>query len=222
VAVDTRDPGSWKRPDPAAVARGCANLAKHIENIMLFGLPAVVAINRFVSDAPEEIEEVVSRARAAGAVAVAPVEVWAHGGAGGQQLAEAVLRATEGSSGFHPLYALDLGIEEKIETIARRIYGAGGVSYTDTARAGLEFCRREGLGSLPICMAKTPLSLSHDPKLKGRPEGFVFPVTDVRVAAGAGYIYPLAGNIMTMPGLPPVPAADGMDLDEYGHVQGLF
>jgi formyltetrahydrofolate synthetase len=180
-----------------------------------------VAINRFEGDTTAEIEEVVSRARAAGASAAVPVDVWGHGGKGGIDLAEAVVRAADSPSSFRPLYAPALGIEEKIETIARKVYGAAAVSYTDAARATLEFCRREGLGGLPICMAKTPLSLSHDPKLKGRPEGFTLPVTEVRVAAGAGYVYPLTGNIMTMPGLPAVPAAVHIDLDDEGRVLGL-
>jgi formate--tetrahydrofolate ligase len=221
AAIDARDPSTWRRPDLAAVTRGCANLAKHIENIRLFGLPAVVAINRFDGDSPAELEEVIGRARDAGAFAAVPADVWARGGDGGMELAEAVVRACAAPSRFQPLYSLDLGIEEKIETIARRVYGAAGVTYSDAARERLEFCRREGLSRLPICMAKTPLSLSHDPKLKGRPEGFILPVTDVRVAAGAGYVYPLAGSIMTMPGLPSHPAADGMDLDPEGHVTGL-
>ncbi len=219
--IDTKDPSTWKRPDVAAVGRGCANLAKHVENIRLFGLPAIVAINRFDSDTGAEIEEVAGRARQAGAAAAVPVDVWGRGGAGGMELAEAVVRAAEGPSAFRPLYPLDLGIEEKIEAIARKVYGAAEVTYTEAARRKIEFCRREGLAGLPICMAKTPLSLSHDPKLKGRPEGFTLPVTDVRVAAGAGYIYPLVGNIMTMPGLPPAPVANGIDLDEEGRVHGL-
>ncbi len=219
--IDARDPSTWKTPDVAAVSRGCANLAKHIENVKLFGLPAIVAINRFDSDSSAEIQEVVGRARQAGATAAVPVEVWGRGGEGGLELAEAVIRAADGPSSFRPLYPLDQGIEQKIETIARKVYGAAAVTYTDPVRRAFEFYRREGLEGLPICMAKTPLSLSHDPKLKGRPEGFTLPVTDVRVAAGAGYIYPLTGNILTMPGLPPVPAADGIDLDDEGRVHGL-
>src|SRR5262249_48619895 len=160
------------------------------------------------SDTPGEIEEVVGRARAAGAFAAVPVEVWGRGGQGGIELAEAVVRAAATESRFKPLYSPQQPIEEKIETIARKVYGASGVAYTDRAHERIEFCRRQGLGGLPICMAKTPLSLSHDPALKGRPEGFVLPITDVRAAAGAGFVYPLVGSIMTMPGLPSVPAAE--------------
>lgn len=211
----------WKRPDPAAVGRGCTNLAKHIENVRHFGLPAIVAVNRFDSDTPAEIEEIVGRARSAGAFAAVPVEVWGRGGAGGVELAEAVVRAADTSSSFRPLYDLEDPIERKIETIARTMYGAAGVSYTDTAREKIEFYRRLGLERLPVCMAKTALSLSHDPKLKGRPEGFTLPITDVRAAAGAGFLYPLVGNIMTMPGLPANPAALHFDLDDEGRVHGL-
>jgi formyltetrahydrofolate synthetase len=222
AAIDTKEPETWKRPDAAAVARGCANLAKHIEIVKTFGLPAVVAINRFESDSPEEIAAVRQAATAAGALAAVPVEVWGRGGEGGLELAEAVIKACETPSRFKPLYPLDMGIEEKIETIARNIYGAAGVSYSDNARERMEFLRREGFASLPICMAKTPLSLSHDPKLKGRPEGFTIPISEVRIAAGAGFIYPLVGSIMTMPGLSAVPAAENIDVDGNGLVQGLF
>jgi formyltetrahydrofolate synthetase len=163
-----------------------------------------------------------AEALAAGATAAAPVEVWGRGGEGGLELAEAVLRACDKPGRFAPLYPLEMPIEQKIETIATRIYGASGVSYSDAARARIEFCRREGFERLPICMAKTPLSLSHDPKLKGRPSGFVLPISEVRIAAGAGFIYPLAGSIMTMPGLSAVPAAEAIDVDDSGTVSGLF
>ena len=221
AAIDARDPSTWKRPDKAAVTRGCANLAKHIENIRVFGLPAVVAINRFQGDSPAEIEEIVERARESGAFDAVAADVFERGGEGGIELAQAVVKACQGPSTFRPLYDLDLDLERKIETIARTIYGAAGVSFSDAARERLDFCRREGLAGLPICMAKTPLSLSHDPKLKGRPEGFTLPVTDVRVAAGAGYVYPLVGSIMTMPGLPARPAAAGIDLADDGSITGL-
>lgn len=221
VSMTGRDTSPLARPDVAAVRRGCENLRKHVENIRIFGLPAVVAVNRFESDTQPEVDEVIAQARAAGAVAAVPAEVWARGGEGGLQLAEAVVRAADSGGQFRPLYPPEVTIEEKIETIARRIYGAAGVTYTHKARERIEFCRRQGLGQLPICMAKTPLSLSHDPALKGRPEGFVVPVTDIRAAAGAGYVYPLIGSIMTMPGLPSVPAAQQIDLDDDGRVSGL-
>ena len=222
VAITGRDTSALKKPDVAAVGRGCENLRKHIENIRIFGLPAVVAVNRFDGDTQAEVDEVVGRARAAGASAAVAAEVWARGGEGGLDLAEAVVHAADSGAQFRSLYSPDLSIEDKIETIARKIYGAAGVTYTDKAKERIEFCRRQGLGRLPICMAKTPLSLSHDPALKGRPEGFVLPVTDIRAAAGAGYVYPLVGSIMTMPGLPSVPAAEHFDLDDEGRVDGLF
>jgi formate--tetrahydrofolate ligase len=221
VVMSGRDVSVLARPDVAAVGRGCENLRKHVENIRIFGLPAVVAINRFDSDTQPEVDEVIERARAAGAHAAVPVDVWARGGEGGLQLAEAVTRAAASGAQFRPLYSPELSIEAKIETIARQIYGAAGVTYTNKARERIEFCRRNGLGQLPICMAKTPLSLSHDPALKGRPEGFTLPVTDIRAAAGAGYVYPLVGSIMTMPGLPSSPAAEQIDLDDEGRVCGL-
>jgi len=221
IAITGRDTSPLKRPDPTAVGRGCENLRKHIENVRAFGLPAVVAVNRFEGDTQAEIDEVVGRAGAAGASATVAADVWARGGEGGLELAHAVVRAAESGAQFRSLYSPDLSIEAKIETIARTIYGAAGVTYTDKARERIEFCRRQGLGRLPICMAKTPLSLSHDPALKGRPEGFVLPVTDIRAAAGAGYVYPLVGSIMTMPGLPSVPAAEHFDLDDEGRVSGL-
>jgi formate--tetrahydrofolate ligase len=222
AVIDTKDAATWKRPDPEAVTRGGANLAKHVENIRLFGLPAVVAINRFDSDSPEEVAAVRKAALEAGALAAVPCEVWAKGGEGGVELGEAVLKACDSPSRFKPLYELDRTIEEKIETIATKVYGAAGVSYSDRAKERIAFLRREGFEGLPICMAKTPLSLSHDPKLKGRPTGFTLPIEEVRIAAGAGFIYPLVGSIMTMPGLPPVPAAESIDLDDAGLVQGLF
>ena len=222
AAIDTKDSATWKRPDPEAAARGCANLAKHLENMKLFGVPAVVAINRFDSDSAEEIAAVRKAAVEAGALAAVPVEVWAKGGEGGLELGEAVLKACEMPSRFKPLYELDRSIEDKIEIIATKVYGAAGVSYSDRAKERIAWLRREGFEGLPICMAKTPLSLSHDPKLKGRPTGFTLPIEEVRIAAGAGFIYPLVGSIMTMPGLPPVPAADSIDLDDAGLVHGLF
>jgi len=222
AAISAKDPATWQRPDVAAVERGCANLGKHIENIRLFGLPAIVAINRFASDSDEEIAAVTTRARQAGAFAVASTEVWSRGGDGGRELAEAVVQAAGTESSFRHLYPLDMSIEDKVDRIARQVYGAARVEWSATARERLAFCRQEGLEGLPVCMAKTPLSLSHDPALKGRPEGFVLPIVDLRVATGAGYVYPLAGNIMTMPGLPAEPAACRVDVDADGQVRGLF
>jgi len=200
VAISGRDTSALKRADVAAVGRGCENLRKHIENIHTFGLPAVVAVNRFDGDTQAEVDEVVGRARAAGASAAVAAEVWARGGEGGLELAQAVVRAVESGAQFRSLYSPDLSIEEKIETIARRIYGAAGVTYTDKARERIEFCRRQGLGRLPDLHGEDPPVPVARPGPQGAPRGFVLPVTDIRAAAGAGYVYPLVGSIMTMPG----------------------
>lgn len=208
--------------DPRAVEEGCPNLEKHIENVRSFGVPCVVAINRFPSDHPSELQVIRERALAAGAFAVAESEVWAKGGAGGEALAEAVMEAVQAPKEFRFLYPLEAPIEDKIRTIATRIYGAGGVEFSPKAREHIRRYEELGWGELPICMAKTHLSLSHDPKLKGRPQGFTLPVRDVRPAIGAGFLYPLCGEIRTIPGLPSHPAGERVDIDEDGNVVGLF
>ncbi|MGH9867440.1 MAG: formate--tetrahydrofolate ligase [Candidatus Polarisedimenticolia bacterium] len=206
-----------------AVLRGCANLDKHVENVRMFGLPVVVAINRFPSDTDREIEAVIARAIEAGAAAAVPHEGVARGGEGAVALARAVVAASEqGPAPVRYLYDLDQPIEDKIGIIAREVYGAGEVDLSPKARRRIDFFNECGLSRLPICMAKTPASLSHDPSLRGRPRGFKFPITDIRAAAGAGFIYPLAGEIMTMPGLPTTPSAANVDVDETGRITGLF
>ena len=206
-----------------AVLRGCANLDKHIENVKMFGLPVVVAINRFPSDTPREIEAVRARAMEAGAVAAVPHEGVVRGGEGAADLAAAVVKAAEGGPApVRYLYDVEQSIEEKIELIAKQVYGAAEVDFSSKAKRRIDFFNECGLGGLPICMAKTPASLSHDPSLRGRPQGFKFPVTDIRAAAGAGFIYPLAGEIMTMPGLPSTPSAVNVDVDDAGRITGLF
>ncbi|MBT5872990.1 MAG: formate--tetrahydrofolate ligase, partial [Candidatus Latescibacteria bacterium] len=185
-------------------------------------IPVVVAINRFHTDTDKEIEEVHRMAREAGAADIALSDVWANGGTGGEALAEAVVRAANQSSDFEFLYPLDATIEEKIETIAKRVYGAESVIYESVARRKIRRYRKLGFQNLPICMAKTQYSLSHNPALKGRPTGYELPILDVRLSAGAGFLYPLCGEIMTMPGLPSSPAATHIDLDEDGQVTGLF
>jgi formate--tetrahydrofolate ligase len=196
-------------------------MAKHIENVRMVGCPCVVAINVFESDSEEEIAAIAEEAKRAGAVAAARSEVHARGGAGGEEVARAVLQALEQPAAIEPLYALDWEIRKKIEAVAMRFYGAASVSYSDAAKRRIEFYESQGHGTLPICIAKTQNSLSHDSRLLNRPEGFVFPVEDVRLYAGAGYILPLAGSIMTMPGLPEVPAAEGIDIDADGTIRGL-
>ncbi len=205
-----------------AVVAGSANLAKHIENIKLFGLPVVVVFNRFPTDTDAELAAAREAALAAGADFAVESHVWAEGGAGGVELAEAVVEACAQPSDFRFLYPLDATIMEKIETICTRIYGAAGVEYSPTARRKIRRFEEQGLGDLPICMAKTHLSLSHDPKLKGRPTGFVVPIEDIRAAVGAGFLYPLCGEIRTMPGLPTRPAAVDVDIDADGNIVGLF
>jgi formyltetrahydrofolate synthetase len=205
-----------------AVKRGCENLVKMIENIRIFGIPAIVSINMFATDFPEEIEVIKEAALDAGADACVVNQVWLKGGAGGEELAEAVVKACDKPSEFKFLYPLEASIKEKIETIALKIYGADGVDYLPKAEEKIELYTKQGFDKLPICMAKTHLSLSHDPNLKGRPKGFRIPIRDVRASIGAGFLYPLLGEMRTMPGLPKTPAGMKVDIDENGNIVGLF
>jgi formate--tetrahydrofolate ligase len=205
-----------------ALEKGCANLAKHIENARLFGVPVVVAVNRFTEDTDAEVELIRKLAVQAGAEGAYLSEVWAKGGEGGRELAEAVVAACEKPSQFQLLYPDDMPIKQKIETIATQVYGAEGVDFDRVAEQKIETYTKWGLGNLPICMAKTHLSLSHDGNLKGRPTGFRVPIRDIRPSAGAGFLYPLLGTFTTMPGLPSHPAAFNVDLDEKGNILGLF
>jgi formate--tetrahydrofolate ligase len=253
-------------PSVEAVKAGLPNLEKHLQNIAKFGLPCVVAINRFPSDTDAEIQTIAEAARAAGAFDVAVSRVHTEGGAGGAEVAEAVVRAAhspplhkggQGGSesevgrvgsahhlpanaepgrvdsaavggddtiapGFRFLYDLDWPIRRKIKTIAAEIYGADGVSYDKPAESAIESLTRLGFDKLPICMAKTQYSISHDPARKGRPTGFTLPVRDIRLAGGAGFLTPLVGTIQTMPAFGRQPAALSMDLDENGRITGLF
>jgi formate--tetrahydrofolate ligase len=205
-----------------ALERGLPNLLKHIENITkVFGLPCVVAINRFVQDTDAELELIRQKCRSAGAN-VALTEVWAKGGAGGETLAEEVLRLCDYPHEFRHAYELNTGIKEKIETIVRRIYGGSGVSYSKAAEQAIANLERLGYGDLAVCMAKTQYSLSDDPAKLGRPTDFTVTVSKVKVSAGAGFIVAQTGDIMTMPGLPKVPAAERIDIDENGTIVGLF
>jgi len=205
-----------------AVERGCLNLEKHIENVQLFGVPCVVCLNTFQGDTKAEEEVVRRKALEAGAERVVTSNVWAEGGKGGIELAEAIVEACEKQNHFKFLYPDEASIEEKIETIATRVYGADGVEYNSTARRKIRNFTRLGYGNLPICMAKTHLSLSHDPDLKGYPRGYKLPVRDIRASLGAGFLYPLCGDMRTIPGLPTVPAGEKVDIDESGKVVGLF
>ncbi|HPT86059.1 MAG TPA: formate--tetrahydrofolate ligase [Bacillota bacterium] len=206
-----------------ALTRGICNLEAHIENLQKFGLPVVVAINRFDSDTEAELD-FVRRVCAAKGAEAAISEVYSRGGEGGLELARAVLRACEKPSNFKPLYELDLPLTEKIKTLATQIYGADGVEYEPAAKASIAAIEALGerYAKLPICMAKTQYSLSDDPALLGRPHGFKLHVRDVRLSAGAGFIVVYTGSILTMPGLPKSPAAYNIDVDDDGNITGLF
>jgi formyltetrahydrofolate synthetase len=207
----------------AAVREGCANLAAHVALVRGYGVPVIVAINAFPTDTAAEHAAVRESALAAGARDAVVTTNWADGGAGAEALAAAVWdAASSDGTGFQLLYPDEMPLREKIETIATRIYGAAGVDYAPAAAKALAEYEALGYGTLPICMAKTHLSLSHDPTLKGRPTGYRFPVREVKLAAGAGFIYPLAGDMRTMPGLPSHPAGEKIDIDADGNVVGLF
>ena len=207
--------------DMAALEKGLANLTKHIENVHKFGLPAVVAINAFPTDTKEELDFVEEKCNALGA-SVALSQVWAKGGEGGVELAEKVLEAMKQPADFHYMYEVEQSIPEKIEAIAKAIYGADGVDFTAPAKKQLAEIEALGLDKMPICMAKTQYSLSDDATKLGRPEGFRITVRELRISAGAGFIVALTGNILTMPGLPKKPAAENMDIDVNGKITGLF
>jgi len=217
------DKEALAKEDMEALDKGCENLDKQIENVLLHGVPVIVALNHFPTDTEREIQFVLERAKKAGASAAVVSKVWAEGGAGGIDLAKAVIDVTENQpSNFKFLYPLDAPIKQKIETIATKIYGADGVDYLPLANRQIRRYTRLGFGNLPICMAKTHLSLSHDPNLKGRPRNFRVTVREVRASMGAGFLYPLLGEMRTMPGLPSDPAGAHMDIDEDGNIIGLF
>ena len=207
--------------DMAALEKGLANLTKHIENVQKFGLPAVVAINAFPTDTREELDFVEEKCVAMGA-SVALSEVWAKGGEGGLELADKVMEAMEKPSNFRFMYEVEQSIPEKIEAVAKEIYGADGVDFTGPAKKQLAEIEALGLDKMPVCMAKTQYSLSDDPTKLGRPEGFRITVKELRISAGAGFIVALTGDILTMPGLPKKPAAENMDIDVHGRITGLF
>jgi len=208
-------------PDEEAVIRGMENLYKHIENLKdFYGLPVVVAINRFHTDTPEEIALVQKLCRARGVNAV-PADVWEKGGEGGIELAQEVIRIAKKTEPKHP-YALEDPIPVKIEKLAKTIYGASDVHYSAGVAKAIEALNKNGYAYLPICVAKTQYSLSHDPSLIGRPKDFIFTVRNIKLSAGAGFIVVLAGDMMTMPGLPKKPAAESITIDDEGRIEGLF
>ncbi|HLQ23177.1 MAG TPA: formate--tetrahydrofolate ligase, partial [Gemmatimonadales bacterium] len=208
--------------DPGAVRRGCANLVRHIRNVKKFGVPCLVALNRFLTDTEAEIEAV-SAACAAEGVQVVRCEVWEKGGEGGIAVAEGLLELLEtGKASFKPLYDEKRPVREKIETIAREIYGADGVAFSPAAERALELVPKLGLGETPICMAKTQYSFSDDASKLGAPTGFTLQVREVLPAAGAGFVVALAGDILTMPGLGKTPAAEKIRIHPDGTIEGLF
>jgi formate--tetrahydrofolate ligase len=222
VAGKPLDP-ALSEENVAAVRAGGANLAKQIQNVRAFNVPVVVAINAFPSDTPAEMEAVREVSLAAGARDAVVADHWPRGGEGAVDLAEAVWSAAaEGAPGFAFLYPDDASLVAKIETIATRIYGAEGVDLLPSAAKQLAQYEALGFGGLPICMAKTQYSLSHDANLKGRPVGFRIPIREVRLSAGAGFITPLVGEMRTMPGLPSVPGGERIDIDADGQIVGLF
>jgi formate--tetrahydrofolate ligase len=222
-------PGKPLPPDllaenPDDVEAGGANLSKQIAIIKRFGVPVVVALNAFADDKPSEIEAVRRIALAAGALDMAVSTVFAEGGRGGEELSHKLIAAAEAST-RQPgnfLYPLELPIKQKIYALATAIYGADDVSFSEQAEGQIATYEASGFGDLPICMAKTHLSISHDAALKGAPSGYIFPIREVRASVGAGFIYPLAGTMMTMPGLGADVAAYHIDIDEKGNTVGLF
>ena len=206
--------------NPDDVVAGAANLRKQIENVRLHGVPAVVAINSFPTDHPTEHEAIRAIAAEAG-VRVAVSDHFARGGRGATELAEAVAEAADEPGQFRFLYPDQASLREKIETVATKVYGAADVSYSAQAAKQLDTYERDGFGQLPVCIAKTHLSISSDPALKGAPTGWTLPVREVRASVGAGFVYPICGEMRTMPGLGSSPAAARIDIDADGQIVGL-
>jgi formate--tetrahydrofolate ligase len=213
-------PPDLLKENPDDVRTGAANLQKQIENVRIHGVQPVVAINAFPGDFPSEYDVIREIATSQGTRACVCTN-FRDGGRGAVELAEAVAEATRTPSKFQLLYPDDMPLRDKIKTIATKIYGAAGVSYSPLANRQLDSYERNGFGRLPICVAKTHLSLSSDPALKGAPTGWTLPVREVRASVGAGFIYPICGDMRTMPGLSSHPAAERMDVDEHGNVLGL-
>jgi formate--tetrahydrofolate ligase len=211
-----------KTPNADAVRKGLPNLEKHLENIAKFGLQPVVAVNKFTSDTDDEVDAVVARCKEMGIAAV-PIDVWGEGGDGAIELAKEVVKTVDADQGnFAPLYNWSLPVKDKIEKVATEIYGADGVDYTKDAERDLRRITRLGLDGLPVCIAKTQKSLSDNDKLLGRPTGFRITVREIEIAAGAGFVVPITGSMMRMPGLPSVPSAEHIDIDDEGNITGLF
>jgi formate--tetrahydrofolate ligase len=212
----------WNTPSLEKVEKGLPNLRKHIENLQLFGMRPVVAINHFVSDSVEEIKLIQHECRSMGIEAII-ANAWAEGGKGCAELAKAVAHSiAKKENHFRPLYAWEQSIEEKIQNIALKIYGATNVEYTPKAKTQLKKIKSLGFDHMPVCIAKTPRSLSDDENKRGRPQNFIVTVREFEFAAGAGFVIPLLGDVMRMPGLPAEPSAERIDIDEEGRIAGLF
>jgi len=209
-------------PDAEALARGLANLGRHIENVQAFGVPVVVAINHFAGDTDEEQAVVTAFCREGFGVEAIICRHWADGSAGAEALAHAVVALAERPSSFEPIYPLDMALHAKIEAVATRIYRASGVAFSKRAHRDLQRFAESGWGGLPVCIAKTPYSFSADEHLLGAPTGHVLPVREVRLSAGAGFVVAICGDVMTMPGLPRSPSAARIRLDDHGRIEGLF
>lgn len=211
-----------QEPNAGAVAKGFVNLEKHLENSKLYNIPVVVAINRFTDDSDEEIQVLREKCQAIG-VDVVMCEGWAKGGAGTEELAQRVTELADANdTPFTPLYEWDWSVEDKVHAIATKTYGAATVEFSSKAKLDLRRIQKLGLNKLPICIAKTEKSLSDDPKLLGRPSGFTLTVREIEIAAGAGFLVPITGDMMRMPGLPNTPAAESIDVDDAGNITGLF
>ena len=211
-----------KQPDTEALSKGLVNLEKHIENIKMYGVPAVVSVNKFATDTEAEIKVVIDRCKELG-VRVALAEGWEHGGEGMKDLATEVVAAVDSCKGpYRPVYHWEDPVEYKIEAIAKKVYGAGSVVFSSLAKRNLKRIKRLGMDQAPVCMAKTQSSLSDNPKLLGRPSGFELNVREIEIATGAGFIIPILGNMLRMPGLPSVPSAEKIDIDKNGLITGLF
>ena len=222
VVPGTPLPPEYKEENVELVRGGMCNLERHIRNTAAFGVPVVVALNRFASDTDAEIAAVLAGAKAAGAFDAVVCTHHAHGGAGAVALGEAVIAACREPTDFRFTYPSDAPIKAKIEAIATQLYGAAGVSYSEQAEAQIALFEAQGFGGLPVCMAKTQYSFSHEAARKGAPEGFTLPIRDVRCSAGAGFVFPLVGTMMTMPGLPTRPCFYDIDIDfETGKIVGL-
>lgn len=223
ISAGSALPEAYRTENVELLRAGCVNLKKHIANAKSYGVPVVVAINKFETDTDAEVKVIEEEALAAGAEAAVPANHWAEGGKGAIALAEAVIAASSKPKYFKLLYDLDGSVQERIEKIGKDMYGAAAVTFSDAAQKKIDTYTKQGFGNLPICIAKTQYSLSHDPALKGAPTGFTIPVRDVRLAVGAGYLYALAADIQTIPGLPTAPGYLNVDVDvETGEIGGLF